>query len=139
MMDELRAYLYGWLTVRVGPLEPFFSWLGAKSGDPGADPERLLPHFALGAAHGLGSSPRSLVPLLSAVAVTDELEQLGTAQRDACMPFNRPSGPRCDVVREGRSVVGKLMPNGHALFPRARGLMDRLIDWIASDAQHCRG
>lgn len=139
MMDELRAYLCGWLTVRVGQLTPFVDWIGTEVNEEGEVPDRFLPHFALGAAHGLGAGPRSYVPLLTTVAVTDEIERLAVEQRRApAAQHDRPLGPQCDVIREGRTGAGKLV-NGRAVFHRLRSLVDRFVDWIAADAAHCRG
>jgi hypothetical protein len=118
-MNELNAYLCGWLVSRLGPLEPFVSWIDMKhAADGSGSPESYLPHFALGAAHGQGPGLRSHVPLLSTTAVVEAVEGLGKPQmRAACnqhcgfgMPSSeqriRPQGPQCDVIREGRNGVG---------------------------------
>lgn len=138
MLVELRAYLCGWLTVRVGPLTPFVDWNGKD--EPGKATYDWLPYFALGAAHGLGTGPRASIPLLSSVAVTDVVEQITLAQRSnkGAPDLERPAGPQCDVIREGRSGVGTLS-GGIAIFTAPKTMLDRVIDWLASDGAHARG
>jgi hypothetical protein len=150
-MNELNAYLCGWLTSRIGPLEPFVRWIDMSSSVQPDGSATYLPYFALGAAHGHGPGLRSHVPLLSSTAVIETIGQLGKpqaraacAQHDACgapaahARICRPVGPRCDVIREGRSGVGELV-DGVTVFRGPRRLIDRLIDWIAADAAHARG
>jgi hypothetical protein len=141
-MNELNAYLCGWLTSRIGPLEPFVRWIDMSSSDQPSGSAAYLPYFALGAAHGHGPGLRSHVPLLSSTAVIETIGQLGKPQACAAvaaqMRVRRPTGPRCDVIREGRSGVGELV-DGVTVFRGPRRLIDRLIDWIATDAAHARG
>lgn len=162
-MNELKTYLCGWLTAKLGPLDPLVSWIDLKLCAQGTETEdRFLPYYALGVAHGLGDGrgdaanasatipdPHFGVPLLSTVAVTDTMARTVAEQRDGKssphlhMPppellCRRPESPRCDVIREGRSGTGKLV-NGSAVFPPARDLWSRFCDWIVSDGAHARG